>query len=356
MTPEHPRSLFSRLPFWALQLIGWFGFLMVHFLTGMAHGQHSSYLSVSISSAIGGAIVTWPLHLLYQRIWPLPPRQLIAIAAPAFLAIVAAMSIIYAASIQNYCPDECRPASFLGYVAYSGFTAYVILSWSALWFGIRNGRALAVARERELAAQAQANLAQLKMLRYQLNPHFLFNTLNAIATLVLEGANDTAERMLGALSRFLRYTLDQEPQQKVPLQRELEVLDLYLRIEKMRFEERLIMDIQIDPQAERALVPGLILQPLIENAIKYAVATSEQPCRIGIGARINGEWLELELIDEGPGSPHFAPGAPEPNGVGLRNTRERLATVYGARQRMTVENRAEGGTRVRLTLPLELSP
>lgn len=354
MTSETPRSLFTRLPFWAFQIIGWFGFLVVHFLTGMAHGQHNSYLSVSISSAIGGAIVTWPLHLLYQHIWSLPLKKLVAIATPAFIAIVAAMSVIYAASIQNYCPDECRPASFLGYVAYSGFTAYVILSWSALWFGIRNGRALAEARERALAAQAQANLAQLKMLRYQLNPHFLFNTLNAIATLVLEGANDTAERMLGALSRFLRCTLDQEPQQKVRLERELEVLDLYVRIEKMRFEERLIMDIQIEPAAGNALVPGLILQPLIENAIKYAVAKSEQPCRVGIRAQVNGEWLELELTDDGPGSPLFAPGAPAPSGVGLRNTRERLATVYGDRQRMTVENRPEGGVRIRLTIPLEL--
>ena len=342
-----------RLPFWALQIAGWLGFLLVHFLSGMAHGKHISYLSVSISSAIGGAIVTWPLHYLYKRIWHLPVGRMALYAVPAFVAIVVAMSVIYAMSIENYCPEECKPASFLGYMANSGFTAYVILSWSALWFGIRNGRELAAARERALAAQAQANLAQLKMLRYQLNPHFLFNTLNAIATLVLERANDTAEKMLGALSRFLRFTLDQDPQAKVPLKREMEVLDLYLRIEKMRFEERLVLDIQIDPAAEPALVPSLILQPLIENAIKYAVASNEDGCRIGIRALVSGQWLELELTDNGPGSPSFAPGAPESNGVGLRNTRERLATLYGERQRLIVENRPEGGVRVRITLPFE---
>lgn len=342
-----------QMPFWLLQIAGWLGFLAVHFLSGMAHGKHISYLSVSISSAIGGAIVTWPLHLMYKRIWHLPPAQLALYALPAFLGIVAAMSVIYAVSIENYCPEECKPASFLGYMAYSGFTAYVILSWSALWFGIRNGRELAAARERALAAQSQANLAQLKMLRYQLNPHFLFNTLNAIATLVLEGANATAEKMLGALSRFLRFTLDQDPQQKVPLKREMEVLDLYLCIEKMRFEERLALDIRIDPEAEHALVPSLILQPLIENAIKFAVARAEDGCRIGIRALVNGEWLELELTDNGPGSPAFAPGAPESSGVGLRNTRERLATLYAERQRFSVENRPEGGVRVRITLPFE---
>ena len=343
-----------RLPFLVFQITGWIGFLAVHFLSGMAHGKHISYLSVSISSAIGGAIVTWPLHWMYKRISRLPPMRMALYALPAFILIVAAMSVIYAVSIENYCPDECKPASFLGYMAYSGFTAYVILSWSALWFGIHNGRELAAARERTLAAQSQANLAQLKMLRYQLNPHFLFNTLNAIATLVLERANDTAEKMLGALSRFLRYTLDQEPKQKVPLKREMEVLDLYLQIEKMRFDERLVLDIAIDPAAESALVPSLILQPLIENAIKYAVAKSEDGCRIGIRAHANGEWLDLELTDNGPGSPAFAPGAPESNGVGLRNTRERLSTLYGERQRLCAENRPEGGVRVRMTLPFEV--
>ncbi len=355
MTSDSGARSVPRLPFWAFQIAGWLGFLLVHFLSGMAHGKHISYLSVSISSAIGGAIVTWPLHALYKRIWHLPVARMALYALPAFVAIVAAMSVIYAMSIENYCPEECKPASFLGYMANSGFTAYVILSWSALWFGIRSGRELAAARERALAAQAQANLAQLKMLRYQLNPHFLFNTLNAIATLVLERANDTAEKMLGALSRFLRFTLDQDPQAKVPLKREMEVLDLYLRIEKMRFEERLVLDIQIDPKAETALVPSLILQPLIENAIKYAVASNEDGCHIGIRALISGQWLELELTDNGPGSPSFAPGAPESNGVGLRNSRERLATLYGERQRLIVENRPEGGVRVRITLPFEVA-
>lgn len=341
--------------FWTLQAAGWLGFLVLHFLSGLAHGKHLNYLSVSIISAIGGALLTLPLHRLYQRLWLLPLARAAWYAVPAFVAIVLAMNVLYSLAIQNYCPDECRPGSWVGYLAYSGFTTYVLLSWSALWFGIRNSRALAQARERTLEAQAQANLAQLKMLRYQLNPHFLFNTLNAIATLVLERANDTAERMLGALSRFLRYTLDQEPQQRVPLEREMEVLDLYLSIEKMRFDERLVLDIAIDPGARRALVPSLILQPLIENAIKYAVAKCEEGCRIGIRAQVSGEWLELELTDNGPGSPAFAPGAPESNGVGLRNTRERLATLYGTRQRLSVENRPEGGVRVRITLPLELA-
>ncbi len=345
--------LSSLMGFWPLQIAGWFGFLIVHFLSGMAHGKHLSYLSVSISSAIGGALITYPLHLLYRRIYVLPIAQRALIALPAFLFVCLAMSAIYALSIEQYCPEECKPATFLGYIAYTGFTAYVILSWSALWFGIRNSRALAEARERTVAAQSQANLAQLKMLRYQLNPHFLFNTLNAISTLVLDQQNTVAGRMLGALSRFLRYTLDQEPEQKVPLKREMEVLDLYLTIEKMRFDERLRLDLTVDEAAQTALVPSLILQPLIENAIKYAVAKSETGCTITLRAYANGEWLELVLCDDGPGSPVFAPGAPELNGVGLRNTRERLATLYGARQRLSVENRPEGGVRVRMTLPLE---
>lgn len=349
-----PRTGSVPLGFWPLQLMGWTGYLALHFSSGMAHGKEIEYLSVSVTSAIAGLVLTMPLHWLYQRIWTLPMPAMLLRAVPVFVAIVVTMSVVYAFAVQTYCPVECTPKSALGYVAFSGFTSYIILSWSALWFGIRNSRALNEARERTLAAQSQANLAQLKMLRYQLNPHFLFNTLNAISTLVLEKENPTAERMLGALSRFLRYTLDQEPQQKVSLQRELEVLDLYLSIEKMRFPERLRLDFQIAPEARAALVPSLFLQPLVENAIKYAVAKREQGCTLSLRAHAHEDWLELEFCDDGPGSPAFAPGAPEPRGVGLRNTRERLATLYAHRQRLSVENRPEGGVRVRITLPLEL--
>ena len=180
----------------------------------------------------------------------------------------------------DYVPDGWA-SYFFGTV--SGM--YVILCWSGLYFGIKYYKGLQLERQRSLKAHAMAHEAQLKMLRYQLNPHFLFNTLNAISTLILDRNNELANVMVTRLSRFLRYTLDNDPMQKSTMSQELKSMDLYLEIEKVRFQDRLRVDFDIGEKASRALVPSLITQPIIENAIKYAVARSEA-----------GETLEVERV------------------------------------------------------------
>ena len=166
------------------------------------------------------------------------------------------------------------------------------------------------------------------MLRYQLNPHFLFNTLNAISTLVLINEADTANKMLSRLSDFLRYSLYKDPINKVPLQQEIYAANLYLEIEKVRFSERLTIDIDIAENTSQALVPSLILQPLVENAIKYAVASQTCGGTINIKASKFGHDLLIEVADNGPGMP-IDDGLPKDSGgVGLVNTRERLAALY----------------------------
>jgi LytS/YehU family sensor histidine kinase len=197
-----------------------------------------------------------------------------------------------------------------------------------------------------------AHEAQLKMLRYQLNPHFLFNTLNAISTLILDHDGATANRMVTGLSAFLRHTLDSDPMQRVTLGDELDALSRYLAIEQLRFAERLQVGIEVTPEARRALVPSLILQPLIENCIKYAVAKRIDGGRIEIEARVLGANLEVLVRDDGPG---LGPdGTCESgHGVGLSNTRERLRVLFGERQSVTVRNLAPHGVEVCLRLPLE---
>jgi two-component system LytT family sensor kinase len=192
------------------------------------------------------------------------------------------------------------------------------------------------------------------MLRYQLNPHFLFNTLNAISTLILDNQNRTANNAVTRLSEFLRYTLDQDPVKKVTLRQEIEALDLYLGTERLRFGERLRLEYAIDGPALDALVPSLLLQPLLENSLKYAVSSREQGGSIRIEGRIRGAMLEVSVIDDGPG---LRDGAPtnERRGVGLRNTRERLAVLYGEHHRFAVLN-SHPGLRVDMALPLELAP
>jgi len=193
------------------------------------------------------------------------------------------------------------------------------------------------------------------MLRYQLNPHFLFNTLNAISTLILDQNNQTANKMVTKLSAFLRYSLDRDPKQTLSLKAELDALNLYLMIEKIRFGDRLKLSIDIEPEAYNAQVPSMILQPLIENAIKYAIAVKEEGGTIGVSAKIDDDQLCVCVQDDGPGADFevlMHQGSAK-KGVGLANTRERLSVLYGQNQSFSVENLDPGGLAVKLCMPFE---
>src|SRR5262245_3312511 len=205
------------------------------------------------------------------------------------------------------------------------------------------------ARASRLAAQLAE--ARLGALRTQLHPHFLFNSLNAIAVLVREQNTAAASRMLELLGDVLRQVLRTDQPQEIPLSGELAFLERYLAIELVRFSDRLRVNWSIEPAARDALVPGFVLQPIVENAVKHGVARRADAGRIGISARIVDGSLELAVEDDGVG---FSPSQKE--GVGLSNTRERLATMYGAAGRLTIIRSASGGTRVELRLPLRRRP
>jgi two-component system, LytTR family, sensor kinase len=228
---------------------------------------------------------------------------------------------------------------------------YLMVCWMGLYFGFRYYESMQLQREAVLRSAALAQEAQLKMLRYQLNPHFLFNTLNAISTLILDNRNAIANSAVTGLSEFLRYTLDQDPMKKVTVAQEIDALNLYLDIEKLRFGPRLTIDFAIDAAAIPMLMPSLLMQPLIENAVKYAVSPREEGGKIRIGAHVTGGRLQLEVSDDGPGLVDCSRVA-NGRGVGLRNTRERLQVLYGERGTVSVDN-TEPGLRVALTFPAE---
>jgi two-component system, LytTR family, sensor kinase len=203
-------------------------------------------------------------------------------------------------------------------------------------------------RRREvLASQMTASLseARLQALRAQLNPHFLFNTLNAISVLAMKGDSARVTRTLALLSDLLRLTIDGLPQE-VPLSRELELTDRYLEIQRVRFPDRLVVDHEIDDGVENALVPSLVLQPIVENAVLHGVARRVEGGRITLAARRSGDELQLRVCDTGPG---FESGLGR-EGIGLSNTRARLEQLYGDAYRVTCENR-ERGACVSIVLP-----
>jgi len=204
--------------------------------------------------------------------------------------------------------------------------------------------------ERELkTAELEARLAQarLQALQMQLNPHFLFNTLHAISSLMHQDV-EAADRMIAQLSDLLRYALESTESQQVPLRQELTFLDRYLLIQQTRFGDRLGLVREIDPETLECSVPNLILQPLVENAIQHGVAPHARPGRITLRARKQGEQLQLEVQDNGGGLNESRPAR---EGVGLANTRARLQQLYGEAQRLTLDNVTGGGLCVRLRIP-----
>lgn len=209
-------------------------------------------------------------------------------------------------------------------------------------------------REREFrAAQLETQLAQaqLQTLKMQLQPHFLFNTLNGIAGLVRDSRNKAAVDMLVGLSDLLRYTLENAGKHEVPLKEELEFLELYLDIQQMRFSDRLTIEMQIEPEVLDALVPNLILQPLVENAIRHGVSRRAAAGVVGVTARRDDGLLRIRIYDDGPGLKRDEVDGAHVEGVGLSNTRARLAQLYGDRQKFSLAERAGGGVEAVLVFP-----
>jgi two-component system LytT family sensor kinase len=207
-------------------------------------------------------------------------------------------------------------------------------------------------RERELlASQLETRLveAQLQVLKMQLHPHFLFNTLHAISSLMHRDVEE-ADRMIARLSDLLRTTLENVGVQEVSLKQELEMLESYLKIEQTRFRDRLRIEIEIDPQTLDARVPNLILQPLVENAIKHGVSSRAAAGLVQIRARRENGRLQLRVRDDGRGLPDGS-GASLKEGVGLANTRARLRQLYGEAHQFELVNAPEGGLEVHLSIP-----
>ncbi|HMO68699.1 MAG TPA: histidine kinase [Novosphingobium sp.] len=227
---------------------------------------------------------------------------------------------------------------------------FVLLAWAALYLAFANAEQARAAERREGEYRRAAKAAELRSLRYQVNPHFLFNTLNSLSALVLTGKGERAERMIQTLSTFYRRSLSEDPTADHTLAEEIELQRLYLDIEAVRFPERLRVRIDIPDDLPHARVPGMILQPLVENSVKYAVAARRDPVTIAIAARAAEGWLEIAVSDDGPGAVH--PPA-EGCGIGLANVRDRLAARFGAEAGLE-SGPAPGGWRTTIRLPLEV--
>lgn len=365
MLPFRPTPFFrnKNRAFWNLQIGGWLGVTIFRSALALVNSQPWDFLVLILVGSIVGFSISLILSVIYQMLINRQPLVTWGVTGLVLAVGVGSYAFLDSWVIGLYYPD--RDTGLLQrFFSYFYFDLTLLGAWSALYYAINYFLQVEEQADQLERLEAQATAAQLAMLRYQLNPHFLFNTLNSISTLVLLKQTEPANAMLTRLSSFLRHTLLTQPTGKVTLEQEVETLKLYLGIERMRFEERLRTEFQIDPAVQGALLPAMLLQPLVENAIKYAVSKQEEGAKISLGARLVGSQLRITVSDTGPGlnasgHRHRLPGAMtgggrlESTGVGLANIRDRLAQAYGDAHLFEIRNPPEGGFTVVIELPFE---
>jgi signal transduction histidine kinase len=313
-----------------------------------------------------GIVLTWLLYLilrLFDR-KPLGVRIATAFALSMPCALLIALANYFVFNIYdpismfedpsiNQQVEQIRQQ--IGYdfwqeIAEITVTRYFfIIAWASLYLTLGYAREV---REAERTASRYAQAAQdaeLRSLRYQVNPHFLFNTLNSLSSLVIKGENGRAEAMIQSLSGFYRTSLSSDPLEDVTLAEEVELQQRYLEIEAVRYPDRLRTVIDIPEELQNTKVPGMILQPLVENAIKYGVSRTNRPVTLTISARRMGNTTQISVTDDGEKLKKKGNGR-DGNGIGLANVRDRIEARYGERGRLEAGPGSEGGFAATITL------
>jgi two-component system, LytTR family, sensor kinase len=327
MTPR------ERTGFWtdvlAFHVLAWLVYAVVYQIEVLRLDRPPDYWQVVLVAAVSGSLSSVVLWLLYSRIrrWRLFSKIAVAFGASSILAIGWTLVRHLYFNYAYLHGSQAEPLVSLGSVLHS---LNALLFWSALYFFYDHYRLARQNEVRSLRAESLARENQLKLLSYQLNPHFLFNVLNSIATMSLKKDSDSAHGMTVKLAEFLRYTLHSQPWRKVTLGEELDSIQRYLDIQSARFGEQLDVRRDVPVELLDRRLPNLILQPLVENAIKHTVNRGADTVRIRIRIRVrqqNGElWVEIEnSMEEGAAEQIESNGA----GQGLSNVRERLEAYYG---------------------------
>jgi two-component system, LytTR family, sensor kinase len=351
--------LSSTRTFWMLQAVGWLAYVAALTIPWVGAYRLLPMLHTKAIVAGAGLLVSLLLRRGYQSLLcAQPSAQLLAVATlgssfvGALVWTAAAHWLVFWLGPEAAARRGTIPAS-LGLFDGTLQNTLVLTTWSVLYLGIKHFHALQIERERSLRAEALAHRARLQALRYQVNPHFLFNTLNAISALIADGRPVEANRMLARLGDFLRATLDGPDQEEVPLRDEIEFVRRYLEIEQVRFGDRFTARIDVEPDASSVHVPSMILQPVVENAARHAIARRATGGEITLTATRSNGMLRVTVTDNGPGLPA---GTPASERVGLQNTRQRMRELYGERHRFELTAAEGGGLTVVFEFPVDDEP
>lgn len=349
----------ERVPqFWVLQLVGWGTYALIVAIGVAPHLRRHGFVAFEVVFVTSTFLSSFVLRLLCRRLWrrrtPWLSTMLQAVLACGLLAIPCAIAAQIAELTTGGIPITWHSlaAAFEGVL----FAMFILISWTGLYFTVKHYEALQTERERTLEAEGLARQARLQALRYQLNPHFLFNSLNAISTLISEGDASGANAMLVRLSRLLRSTLEENTLEEIPLRREIAIAEEYLAIEKARLGSRLNLNMAIAPDTLEVLVPVLLLQPLVENAIRHGIGSRSEGGTLAIETYLDGERFHLNVSDDGVGAQSTNGEQTRPRGgIGLANTIERLRVLYGANHSLIVKWPVEGGCRIEVQFPCVLA-
>jgi signal transduction histidine kinase len=355
-----------NMQFLFLQIVGWLSLSLISFfsLTLWYNQQSIAYIAHTLLQSVMGVAVSWPLRSVFHYLWNKPALSRMLLTVISVLVCSLIWSALRIGAFLWMTNETDVWSDFGGWLFGS---IMIFLCWAAFYHGIKYYQLLQSEHEELLKFAAEnkeeqlkrsraetiAQEAQLKMLRYQLNPHFLFNTLNAISALVVGRSPANANTMIMQLSNFLRYSLENDPIKRVTLEQEVGALKLYLDIEKTRFADRLDVEFDVDVAAHDVKIPSLLLQPLVENAIKYAIAPAEKGGKISIFAKLDGDHLIIEVEDTGPGLHDGKNGMVSGPGIGLKNTVDRLSAFYGDNYIFELRGPQSGGMTIYIRLPLE---
>lgn len=344
--------------FWTLQITGWLGYAVVVFIAiirpqiGQEDFNLSGQLINLVLETLSGFILSYLQWQMIRKIVHLPLKKTLVLSfvSAASLGLVfnvIKLSFYKVVVYQQQWNEAWDMLEFGGWLLFSLTTMFV---WTSIYFIMLYNTKLQREHEMLLRAQTAAKDAQLQMLRYQLNPHFMFNTMNAISTLIYKNENDTANEMIDKLCEFFRYSLDKNDKSKTSLQRELELIELYLSIEKVRFANRLSVDVDVCETVLDCQVPSMLLQPLVENAIKYAIELRKSGGKIRIIAKKVAERLIIKVADNGQETPIKVRDG---FGIGMSNTKARLNAMFSGDYHVDITDVIDGGTTVSISIPYE---
>ena len=345
--------------FWILQCGGWIAFGAAMFTWGLEFMSPRDALVNKSLLVVTGLTLTLGFRMLFRELRKNSRSTITTIAALLAVSFTGApvwreVHTILFQAYDKLWTNGGISVRFVripfGTFLYDGF---VLLAWALLYFAINDWMELEKQRDRAARAEAMAHAARLRALQAQLEPHFLFNTLNAISTLVVEGQNADASRMIARLSDFLRLTLEATDTPEIPVVEEFEFVRRYLDIEQVRFGSRLRVTIDAQPEALSGMVPALVLQPLVENAVKHGVLACERGGAVSVTAEQNEGLLRLCVTDDGPGLPEIGVAV---RGVGLSNTSARLRELYGDAAQLSLDPASKGGLAVTIEMPFRLAP